>query len=904
MALKITDNLKQQLKSPELIPSLVAKVDGYDTVFANIEIKKFIRIGDPNLYIGDDWFIGGFRLLDDQAPYISFSQGTTTRITQKLDPSRGQGSSISQMQLAILDYNGFMTELVSPGKVLTDVIGRRVTIYLGARESSWPEDYNVIFRGVIQEIDCAQNVVYLSLSNTEEKKRISALPKITSEVAATMHYKSAQFQDILFKNKDDVANLITINYNGGGTAGSEVVSISGGGYTIDVQIQSGVSTASQIKKQIENHSSANQLVVAKITGDSSNPQVTGSTTLGTSTAITLLDATEFVLPGDTLESFIVVNNELIKYTGRSGNQLTGCTRGFNGSVPSMHDIGNSVRQVVRITDNGIDLALKLMLSKGPTYYLENAAVSSIQTFSPSVIIDNALFFKGINLQVDYGVAAGDLITVTGDVVPANNITNSIILEVGQVNDGSYVIVSSNLSDVPSSVGVAKFKSQFNKLPIGFGMTPAEVDVEQHLFVRDTYMPTFEMNPFINEMTDGKGFLDKYVYMQMTCFSVPRKGRSSIVYTTGPLPTYEVVTLDTTTVQNPEKLRVKRSSNENFFNQVQVDYDYDPISEKYLTRKNYPTEPDRTQIDVGSKPFPISAHGLTTSGGAATTTKNASDRLLRRYQKGAEYIKGIHVLFSIGYQVEIGDIVAVDYAALNLSDFSTASRAGSLKLMEVMNKTIDNKTAEVLIDVVNTTFGYGDRYGLISPSSKTGAGSTTTKVILKKSWSTKEFETESRKWRDYIDQQIIIHDENWTTTYSTTIRGFDTNDPQGMLVDILPGVPGENWIIQCPEYPNSLDQNELAFWKLRHAFFSPRVTVVAGVSNTEFTVSPSDIGKFYVDSIVKVHSYDFVTDSVERKVIQISGNNLILDGSLGFTPSAGQFVDLIGFPDKQQAYRVV
>ncbi len=904
MALNLTENLRQAIKSTEVTPVLVAKIDGFDTIFGNVEIQKFLRIGDPDFDIGNEFFIGGFRILDDQAAYISFSQGTTTRIAQKIDPSRGQSSSVSQMSLALLDVNQEISNLVSPGFVLSDVIGRRVTIFLGIKETSWPEDYNVVFRGVIQDVESSPTTIFLNLASTDDKKRQSILPRINSESAQPIDFRSATFQDLQFINREDVVNLITVTYITGGTAGSENVIVTGGGFDIQVQIQDGASTAAQIRKAIENDPEASQLVSVKITGESSDPQFIGTVSLSVDNTIDLLDASEFILPENTLQTYVRVGDELMQYTGIAGNTLTGVTRAQNNSLAMFHNVENSVDQVVRITGNAIDIALKLMLSKGPEFYLDQFPVQSFQYFSPSISLDNAIFIQGTDLQVDHGVSAGDLVTIIDATNPANNITNSIILEVGSVDDGSFIIVSENLADESTTTAKISFKSQFNVLPIGFAMIPAEVDVAEHLRIRDTFLPVAPLDLFLNEISDGKGFLERQVYLGFTCFSVPRKGRSSLIYTVGPLPSYEIVTLNTKTVENPEALRVKRSSTENFFNQVQYDYDFDPVSGQYLTRKNYPQEVDQTQIPVGVRPFLIEAQGFTTADGAGLFTEQAANRLLRRYERGAEFIKGIKPLFSVGYQLEIGDVVAIDYADLQLTDFSSGNRQGVLKLMEIQNKILDNKTGEVTIDVVNTIFGASDRYGLISPASETLAGSTTSKLILAKSWSTKPFEPESKKWNGYLNQKIIVHSPDWTFVYPTLLRGFDNNDPQGMSIDPIPMAPGADWIVQCPEYPSSLDQNELAFWKQRHAFFSPRVPVTAGITTTRFTVDPLEVGRFFIGSVVRVHNYDFTVDSPEVVVTDIIGNDIIVGATLGFIPTSDEVVDLIGFPDKQQSYRVV
>jgi uncharacterized protein YheU (UPF0270 family) len=84
---------------------------------------------------------------------------------------------------------------------------------------------------------------------------------------------SLKIQDILYTSKlhGIAGNDITINYNTGGTAGSEVVSVST--HAITVQMEDGVSTAAQIATAIGNYSPANALVATAVdAGDESDKQ--------------------------------------------------------------------------------------------------------------------------------------------------------------------------------------------------------------------------------------------------------------------------------------------------------------------------------------------------------------------------------------------------------------------------------------------------------------------------------------------------------------------------------------------------------------------------------------------------------------------------------------------------------
>jgi hypothetical protein len=91
---------------------------------------------------------------------------------------------------------------------------------------------------------------------------------------------SKAIQDLTYtaKKLGTNGNLITIAYTTGGTAGSEVVTVVGN--AISVQIQSGVSTATQVKTKIDANTAAAALVNVAITGTAGTAQVAvGATAL-------------------------------------------------------------------------------------------------------------------------------------------------------------------------------------------------------------------------------------------------------------------------------------------------------------------------------------------------------------------------------------------------------------------------------------------------------------------------------------------------------------------------------------------------------------------------------------------------------------------------------------------------
>jgi hypothetical protein len=79
-------------------------------------------------------------------------------------------------------------------------------------------------------------------------------------------------QDLTYTAKQ-LGGDITVTYVNTGTAGSEIVTCTSGSRAISVAIQSGVSTAAQIKTAVEAHSRAASLVTITVTGTAGTAQV-------------------------------------------------------------------------------------------------------------------------------------------------------------------------------------------------------------------------------------------------------------------------------------------------------------------------------------------------------------------------------------------------------------------------------------------------------------------------------------------------------------------------------------------------------------------------------------------------------------------------------------------------------
>lgn len=182
MTLTLTDNAQSAAEKTGIQPQFVLEIEGVDTVYGAVRITKYIQVGDTGLTVGNDWVIGGLNEVADQADYISLG-GTSTKITQQLMPDKGAVSSVSSVQVELIDKNNAITELISPGVVLDDILFARANLYMGFQGTAWPEDFVKIFAGFIDEIDSGPGNVKINIAHPDQKKR----QKIFQQVKTTLN---------------------------------------------------------------------------------------------------------------------------------------------------------------------------------------------------------------------------------------------------------------------------------------------------------------------------------------------------------------------------------------------------------------------------------------------------------------------------------------------------------------------------------------------------------------------------------------------------------------------------------------------------------------------------------------------------------------------------------------------
>lgn len=725
MTLPISDRARRSSEGTQLVLNMILDVEGVTDKYGLLPILRFVRVGDDDLLIGDDWVIGGQARLPNQSTSIMFD-GTTTSIAQKLDIDKGSGSSVSQVQVVMADLGEEITRLITPGEVIDDILGANASVWLGFGNDNFPGDYARIFRGIIDKVVSNAGRVTFQISHPDQKKRQDIFIKATANLDGSI---------------TDSQTTITLV----GDLSGFMVPVLGpnGGY--DTQIKYGVR----------------------------------------------------------------IEDEIVWYTGISGQDLTGCTRGALVALDPLtlakaHDDQQEVDAFIQLgAINCIDLALKIMLSGWGGPYQEGVAVKNFVKLGDSTEVPDAVFFQEVDVADEYGVVVGDYCTITGATLSPNNISNLQIDEIFQTDEGSYVVFSgADLVLETGSSAVISFRSQYDTFNAGASMQMhnKEVDITQHELIKRRFLSDPEYLFYIRDTITAKDFLEQQIYFPVAAYSLPRKSRASVGYHIGPLPDSDIKVLDDTNTVGADKLSISRSINQNFYNTIIYEYEETVRDEDEYLRGFVDSSGDsRTRIPgPGIKALEIPAKGIRDVLSGLNIAQNASSRRLRRYKFGAELIDGHQPTLGYSFNVEIGDILVVDLPSLQISDTKSGTRNGKPRLFEVINKTFNIKTGNVTLSLLDTAYSTTTRYCLMSPSSRIDTGSTATKLKLKRTGNSLFGPNEGGKWSRYLGIKVRVRSNDFTTRNAeSTIESVSGNTVT--LSSSLGFTPSENDTLTIANY---------------------------------------------------------------------------------------------------------
>lgn len=889
--------------------NVVVEIEDSPFLFGLVTTYTKIRYGDPDLFYGVGGYVyGGLRPLNNVKPYLDIA--SNLKLSQKIEPEMGKGSA-SNLSLQFVDVDGFMTKFISPGQILNEPLGgKQVKVWLGYANSSYPEDYFVVYRGYITATKWQPTKVIMELTDANIKSK----------------------QQSCFLQKTQIRSL---NYSftpGDVDVTFDTISISGNefvqGYLVEFSGAPPAPLATGTPYYVVGVVPPKFQVSSTLNGPPINLLSAGSGTMGVSlvdvgtfaTTIPLVDTSGFSLPilgpnggfDPSVGTFIQVDNESMSYVNPSQvfPQSIQIARGARGTTPANHAVGSDAPNVVEFTGNIIDLSLKLMLSGWDGPWKSNVPLRGFGvTDDPLIgILQHGIILPdGVNAVEDLGEAIGDYIYVTGSASNDGTYTVAGFIDArGYPNN--VIIVDQFVTPESPTTGVAALRSQYDTFPVNCGtmLRPTDVDVARWQNIKQNFAfqvdNTFRI--FVTEPISAKDFIEAEFMKPGGLYLITRFGRISVSATKPPLAGTTLVILSKDNVINPQNMLVSRSTTtRRFFNNIQYFYDTDDGGNQTSVTAEIGSD-SITNTTINSV-LPINANGLRTALGADGFIARRGGYILRRYQNAAIEIT-LQCNWKAGSLIQVSDTVALyDNGGLQIANLATGELDIGNQLYEVINWDLDIKSGTASLTLLQQ-LGYqvSDRFAGIAPSSIIDIGATTTRLPLLVSYGGLYPNQEFKKYTPIIGNFIAVHSPDFSFYEEVTLIGFDVINPNTAIVTPLSSPPPAGYIFELAVYPNTTNPKDQEQSKLLFCFTDPTLIVTSGTSTTVFDVSPSDAAKIPANATVRIHNQDYSNDSAEVQVASVIGTTVTLSTAISFIPSPGEFVELVGFLDGGGAYRIL
>lgn len=218
-------------------------------------------------------------------------------------------------------------------------------------------------------------------------------------------------------------NVITVAYTTGGTAGAEVVTVSGTG--ISIKIQSGVSTSAQVLAAFNNSATALALASASITGLTTNVQTAPASGTLNGGSITL------TVPDDNMQLVYEANPTSAQITAKSITVIDSTPDSLRGAA-----------LYTNATQQGI-----LQSNNMPPYAMDMALFETCMFYS-NVKTQQQLFITVLAVGGSGGIQSADTITIAGTTYTAGSSENVSTLTYHLVTSGSP---AQNINDTTLSL---------------------------------------------------------------------------------------------------------------------------------------------------------------------------------------------------------------------------------------------------------------------------------------------------------------------------------------------------------------------------------------------------------------------------------------------------------------------
>ena len=184
MAVQLSVKANALLKEISIKPNIILDIEGLDLIFGATPIFKTLNWDDNTAFWDSGLNWDG--IIEDQnsRDYINL-QGTTNTVSQQIAPDKGNTSSISTVNITIIDKDGEVSKALSFDNI-DEILGRKALFSLGFQQGRYPEDAQKIFSGVVVDFYTDAGNVMISLASSQSLQRQLFLEKHQTALTAAI----------------------------------------------------------------------------------------------------------------------------------------------------------------------------------------------------------------------------------------------------------------------------------------------------------------------------------------------------------------------------------------------------------------------------------------------------------------------------------------------------------------------------------------------------------------------------------------------------------------------------------------------------------------------------------------------------------------------------------------------
>jgi len=209
MSIKLSVAAQNLISQIGIEPQIILDIEGLDLIFgARPVFREFFWDDDNPEVLWDNGLRWDDKIVSEKSrDWISLNE-TTTNITQQIQPDKGSISSISTVNVSIVDKGGEVSRATSFDKI-GDILGRKAVFSIGFSDGIYPDDANPVFRGVVVDFYESAGSVMISIASPESLKKQVFLEKFQTELSSPINSSAVNIPLLLTQGIYIPGNALT-----------------------------------------------------------------------------------------------------------------------------------------------------------------------------------------------------------------------------------------------------------------------------------------------------------------------------------------------------------------------------------------------------------------------------------------------------------------------------------------------------------------------------------------------------------------------------------------------------------------------------------------------------------------------------------------------------------------------